>query len=126
MWSSVPAVQVIVWRVLHSLRHEGWPQDLLDMLFLDEETLAWAKEGFSDDDTTTENIVHKDSNGTVLHAGDTVVLIKDLDVKGGGFTAKRGTTVKGILLVQDNPGQIEGKVNGHQIVILTRFVKKSL
>ena len=46
-------------------------------------------------------------------------------MKGGGFTAKRGTAVRGIGLVHDNPGQIEGRVNGQQIVILTQFVKKS-
>jgi protein PhnA len=70
-------------------------------------------------------VTHKDSNGTILQAGDTVVLIKDLDVKGGGFTAKRGTAVRSITLVEGNAEQIEGRVNGQQIVILTKFVKKS-
>jgi len=125
MWSTVPAVQVMAWRILNSLRHEGWPQDLLDMLYLDDETLAWAKATAGEDESAGEKVIHKDSNGTVLQAGDTVVLIKDLDVKGGGFTAKRGTAVKGITLVEDNASQIEGKVNGQQIVILTQFVKKS-
>lgn len=126
MWSTVPAVQVMAWRLLNELRHEGWPQDLLDMLYLDDETLAWAKATLKEvDDVTDEKIIHKDSNGTLLQAGDTVVLIKDLDVKGGGFTAKRGTAVRGISLVEDNAKQIEGKVNGQQIVILTQFVKKS-
>jgi protein PhnA len=126
MWSTVPAVQVMAWRLLHSLRHQGWPQDLLDMLYLDDETLAWAKAvEQSGGSIESEKVIHKDSNGTVLQSGDTVVLIKDLDVKGGGFTAKRGTAVKGISLVEDNPAQIEGRVNGQQIVILTQFVKKS-
>jgi protein PhnA len=70
-------------------------------------------------------VKHIDSNGTVLEAGDTVTLIKDLNVKGAGFTAKRGTAVRGISLVADNPEHIEGRVNGQQIVILTKFVKKS-
>jgi protein PhnA len=125
MWSTFPAVQVLVWRMLNQLRQEGWPQDLLDMLYLDDETLAWAKDVVSDEDVTGEKILHKDSNGTLLQSGDTVVLIKDLDVRGGGFTAKRGTAVRGITLVEDNAGQIEGKVNGQQIVILTQYVKKS-
>ena len=43
MWSTVPAVQVMAWRMLTRLRAEGWPQDLLDMLYLDDETLEWAK-----------------------------------------------------------------------------------
>lgn len=124
MWSQVPAVQVMAWRMLTRLRAEGWPQDLLDMLYLDDDTLAWAKatgEGVSDEDT----IKHLDSNGAVLSAGDTVTLIKDLNVKGANFTAKRGTAVRNISLVPDNPEQIEGRVEGQHIVILTQFVKKS-
>jgi protein PhnA len=125
MWSTLPAVQVMAWRLLKQLRQEGWPQDLLDTLYLEDETLAWAKDGGNEDIQVEERVVHKDSNGTVLQSGDTVVLIKDLDVKGGGFTAKRGTAVRGIMLVEDNAGQIEGRVNGQQIVILTQYVKKS-
>jgi protein PhnA len=124
MWSQVPAVQVMAWRMLTRLRSEGWPQDLLDMLYLDDETLAWAKASGEGDDNE-DAIKHLDSNGAVLEAGDTVTLIKDLNVKGANFTAKRGTAVRGISLVPDNAEQIEGKVNGQQIVILTRFVKKS-
>ena len=124
MWSQVPAVQVMAWRMLKRLSTEGWPQDLLDMLYLDEGTQAWAEatgEWKSDEDT----VKHVDSNGAVLEAGDTVTLIKDLNVKGANFTAKRGTVVRGISLVEDNPEHIEGRVNGQQIVILTKFVKKA-
>lgn len=124
MWSTVPAVQVMAWRLLNRMRAEGWPQDLLDMLYLDEETQAWA-EATGEGIDPEERVVHRDSNGAELKAGDTVVLIKDLNVKGGGFTAKRGTAVRNISLVHDNPEQIEGKVNGQQIVILTQFVKKN-
>jgi len=121
MWSQVPAVQVMAWRMLTRLRGEGWPQDLLDMLYLDDETLAWAEAGAESEESSVK---HLDSNGAVLEAGDTVTLIKDLDVKGSSITAKRGTAVRGIRLVQDNPEQIEGRVGGQQIVILTKFVKK--
>ena len=124
MWSQVPAVQVIVWRMLKRLSAEGWPQELLDTLYLDESTQAWAQatvEGASDE----VGIKHVDSNGTVLNAGDAVTLIKDLPVKGARFTAKRGTVVRGISLVSDNPEHIEGRVSGHHIVILTKFVKKA-
>jgi protein PhnA len=121
MWSQVPAVQVMAWRMLTRLSAEGWPQDLLDMLYLDEETLAWAQSDSSDDEDT---VTHKDSNGAVLAAGDTVTLIKDLDVKGTSFTAKRGTPVRNISLVASNEEHIEGRVNGTQIVILTKFVKR--
>lgn len=121
MWSQVPAVQVVAWRMLNALSAEGWPQDLLDMLYLDDDTLNWAKAGYVDADS---DVKHLDSNGALLAAGDTVTLIKDLTVKGANFTAKRGTAVRGISLVADNAEHIEGKVNGQQIVILTKYVKK--
>jgi len=124
MWSQVPAVQVMAWRMLTRLRGEGWPQDLLDMLYLDDEALTWAK-ATAEGESTEDAVKHVDSNGAVLEAGDTVTLIKDLNVKGGGFTAKRGTAVRGISLVADNPEHIESRVNGQQIVILTQFVKKT-
>jgi len=123
MWSQVPAVQVMAWRMLKRLSAEGWPQDLLDMLYLDEETLVWAEATEQGDDEDT--VKHVDCHGNVLATGDTVTLIKDLNVKGGGFTAKRGTAVRGISLVADNAEHIEGRVNGQQIVILTQFVKKA-
>lgn len=124
MWSQVPAVQVMAWRMLTRLSAEGWPQELLDMMYLDDETLAWAKAG-GDGEAEEDVVKHLDSNGAVLEAGDTVHLIKDLNVKGANFTAKRGTAVRNISLVPDNPEQIEGRVEGQQIVILTKFVKKS-
>jgi len=89
---------------------------------LEDDTQAWAEatgEGSQED-----AVVHKDSNGAVLQNGDSVVLIKDLKVAGGGFTAKRGTAVRRISLVADNPEHIEGRVEGQQIVILTKYVKK--
>ncbi len=124
MWSPVAAVQVMAWRILTRLGDESWAQDLLDMLYLDDETLAWAKKGLLPVNTEDE-IRHLDSNGALLQAGDTVTLIKDLNVKGANFTAKRGTAVRGITLVSNNPEQIEGRVNGQRIVILTQFVKKA-
>ena len=124
MWSQVPAVQVMAWRMLTRLRNEGWPQDLLETLYLDDETLNWAQ-ATGEAETAEDEVKHLDSNGALLEAGDTVTLIKDLNVKGANFTAKRGTAVRGISLVADNAEQLEGKVNGQQIVILTKFVKKS-
>jgi protein PhnA len=123
MWNQTPAVQVLAWRMLSRLSAEGWPQDLLETLYLDDEVLHWAK-ATAKDHSSENNTKHLDSNGTRLEAGDNVTLIKDLNVKGTNFTAKRGTAVRGISLVADNPEQLEGKINGQQIVILTRFVKK--
>jgi protein PhnA len=124
MWSQVPAVQVMAWRMLTRLSAEGWPQELLDMLYLDDDTLAWAKAGAPSTGSSDE-IKHLDSNGVVLEAGDSVTIIKDLNVKGSSLVAKRGTAVRNISLVRDNAEQIEGRVEGQQIVILTKFVKKS-
>lgn len=121
MWSPTPAVQVAAWRLLTQLNEEIWAQDALEMLYLDEELLKWAKHGLN---TNTEQAPTKDSNGNTLQAGDNVVIIKDLDVKGTSFVAKRGTAVRGISLT-DNPEHIEGRVNGTRIVILTKYVKKS-
>ncbi|SDR80365.1 PhnA domain-containing protein [Christiangramia echinicola] len=123
MWSTVPAVQVMSWRMLNRLKSEGWPQDLLDMMYMEDDVKEWAKAGIQEE--SAENvIIHKDSNGAVIEAGDTVVLTKDLNVKGSSLTAKRGTAVRRVSLVHDNAEQIEGKVEGQQIVILTKFVKK--
>jgi len=126
MWNTEPAVQVMAWRLLTRLSSgssEVWPQDLLDMLYLEDDIKKWAEAGLEDseesDDTPT-----KDSNGTTLIAGDTVTLIKDLVVKGAGFTAKRGTIVKNISLT-DNPKHIEGRVNGTRIVLVSAYLKKS-
>lgn len=124
MWSEVAAVQVVAWRMLNRLRSEGWPQDLLDMMYLDEDMLAWAAatgEGKVDDGSPK----HVDSNGVELFSGDSVVLVKTLKVKGSSLEAKRGVAVRNISLVHDNHEQIEGRVEGQQIVILTQYVKKT-
>lgn len=120
MWSTVPAVQIVSWRMLKQLSSETWALDLLDMLYFEDDMLSWAEAGLQ----SGGNSPTFDSNGTELKSGDTVTLVKDLDVKGGGFTAKRGTTVKKISLT-DNPEQIEGRVNGVRIVLLTKFLKKA-
>jgi protein PhnA len=125
MWSTTPAVQVMVWRLLNALKTESWAQDALDQMYLDEDTLKWAQATSLDKSTAAPLFKHTDSNGTELLNGDTVVLIKDLEVKGANFTAKRGTTVKNIILDSNNSDYIEGKVNGQKIVIITKFVKKS-
>ncbi|HBP22739.1 MAG TPA: PhnA protein [Planctomycetes bacterium] len=124
MWSETPAVQVLAWRMLKRLSGtEGWARELLDMLYLEPETQSWAEAGVAEE-AEEAAVRHVDSNGSELAAGDTVVLVKDLNVKGGGFTAKRGTAVRNIALVSDNPKHIEGRVEGQRIVILTQFVKK--
>ena len=122
MWSEIDAVKVVSWRMLTRL-NTSWTQNLLDMMYMEDDTLKWAKA--SGEGVEGMDVKHRDSNGVIISQGDTVVLIKDLDVKGAGFTAKRGTAVRNVNLVNDNPEHIEGKVNGQKIVILTQFVKKS-
>lgn len=123
MWNENAAVKVVSFRMLHHLKAEGWPQDLLDMIYLDESELEWAKQEIEEENPNA--IVHKDSNGAVLNHGDSVTVIKDLNVKGSSIVAKRGTAVRNITLVNDNAEQIEGRVEGQHIVILTQYVKKN-
>ena len=113
-WSVEPAVQIAVWRKLGEIG-EAWATDSQMGMMMEPDVAGRAAAVF---------LVHKDANGAVLTTGDTVVLIKDLPVKGAGFTAKRGTAVRGISLVQDNADHIEGRVEGQRIVILTEFVKR--
>lgn len=123
MWSTVPAVQVVAYRMLHQLKAEGWPQDLLDMMYMEEEVREWAKAGITEE-SSGKGLIHRDSNGVVLEAGDSVVLIKDLKVKGSSMVAKQGTAVRRISLDHENEKYIEGKVDGQQIVLVTDYVKK--
>ena len=121
MWNENLPVQIVAWRMLSRLKK----LDLLDMMYLDEEALEWAKATGEGEEEDENKIVHKDSNGVILQDGDSVVLIKDLDVKGAGFTAKRGAAVHNIKLVWDNAEHIEGRVENQHIVILTQYVKKT-
>jgi protein PhnA len=123
MWSEIPAVQVMSYRLLQALGN----QELLDMMYLEDDLKTWADSEKINAGGADESgvVVHRDSNGTILAEGDTVTLIKDLDVKGAGFTAKRGTIVKNIHLT-DDAKFIEGKINGTQIVLVTAYMKKSL
>lgn len=118
MWSEVPAVAVMSYRLLKALGRE----DLVDMMYMEDDVKSWAEAGLSG---TSDNVVVRDSNGVVLNAGDSVVIIKDLDVKGAGFTAKRGTTVRNITIPHDVADHIEGRVNGTKIYLKTEFLKKA-
>jgi len=123
MWNPEPAVQVMAWRLLSKLSAtESWAQDLLDTMYLEPEVLSWA-ESNSAASVEDDSAPTFDNNGARLYAGDTVTLIKDLDVKGAGFTAKRGTLVKNIMLT-NNPKHIEGRVNGIRLVLVADFMKK--
>ena len=123
MWSEVPAVQIVSWRMMNRFRNESWASENLDMMFLDEQNLAWAK-ATGDHESDGSVDLHKDCNGNLLQDGDIVVLIKSLDVKGSTLNAKLGTVVRNIRLVKNNTEQIEGRIESQQIVILTKYVRK--
>ncbi|HRA72184.1 MAG TPA: PhnA domain-containing protein, partial [Flavobacterium sp.] len=119
MWNEHIPVQVVSWRMLSRLRNN----ELLEMMYLDEDTLAWAQAtGEGEDDEN--KVIHRDSNGVILSTGDSVVLIKDLKVKGSSMVAKQGTAVRNIRLDHENAEYIEGRVDGQTIVIITQYVKK--
>ena len=123
MWSEHQAVQVAAWRMLSRLKNEGWPKDLLDMMYLEEDVLEFAKSTGEGEDEEGK-IIHRDVNGVILNTGDSVVLIKDLKVKGSSMIAKQGTAVRNIRLDHENETFIEGKVGPTRIVIITEYVKK--
>jgi protein PhnA len=101
----------------------GWSQGLLDMMYLSSDDLEWAKalgDGVEDD----IKLIHRDVNGVILKSGDSVVLVKDLKVKGSSMTAKQGVAIRRISLDHENDNYIEGKICGQNIVIITKYVKK--
>jgi protein PhnA len=118
IWNAEPSVQALSYRILHASKGEEWANDIINSVELDEAVIDWALSAFE----TVE--VHKDSNGTSLANGDTIVLTQNLNVKGTSFTAPKGTIVRKIRLVPGNTEQVEGKINDQMIVLLTKYVRK--
>ena len=76
-------------------------------------------------ETEDEEIIVKDAHGNVLANGDSVVVIKDLKVKGSSSTLKQGTKIKNIRLTDDE-GLIECNADGMKgLVLKTEFLKKA-
>ena len=123
IWSEVPAVAALSWRMLNRLKGESWALEALEGALLDKAVLALAgsPKGRSVNETASAVV---DSNGATLSDGDCVTLIKDLVVKGANFTAKRGTMVKNIRLGFD-PTHVEGRVNKQTIMLKTCFLKRA-
>lgn len=65
----------------------------------------------------------KDCNGNILSNGDSVIVVKTLDVKGSPLVIKKGTKVKNIRLT-DDANEVDCKVNGTRVVLKTIFLKK--
>jgi protein PhnA len=119
IWNTEPSVQALSYRILYGNKGQDWADDILNSVEPDEEVINWALSAYQVQE------VHKDSNGTVLANGDTVVLTQQLNVKGASFMAPKGAIVRKIRLVPENAEHIEGKINDQTIVILTKFVRKS-
>jgi protein PhnA len=92
------------------------------MMYLEEDEQKLADSAIN---AEANKVVFRDANGVELKAGDSIVILKDLDVKGAGFTAKRGTTVTKISLPNDMDDHVEGRVNGVKIFLKTEFIKKA-
>ena len=118
MWSEVSAVKVMSYILWNRLERA----DMTDMMYLEEAEQKLADAAINAD---ANKVVFRDANGVELKAGDSIVILKDLDVKGAGFTAKRGTTVTRIALPNDMDDHVEGRVNGTKIYLKTQFIKKA-
>ncbi|MFM2047944.1 MAG: hypothetical protein RI955_490 [Bacteroidota bacterium] len=122
IWNEMPAVQALSYKILTKLKSTDWAAETLDSVFLEEAIINWAN---AEDELDAAKIIHKDAYGVVLASGDTVILTQNLNVKGANFIAPKGTIVRKIKVVAENAEQIEGKIEGDTIVILTKFVRKS-
>lgn len=122
MWSEHEAVKIMAWRMLNRV-NQSWAEDMLGMMYMEDDTLELAKAA-GDGEVDENQIIHRDVNGVVLDTGDSVVLIKDLKVKGSSMVAKQGTAVRNIRLDRNNSEYIEGKVGPTLTVIVTMYVKK--
>ena len=106
------------------------PQCTLENTYLDGANFVCADCGFEwprgGEAPEQGNLVVRDSNGNTLAEGDTVVVIKDLKVKGSSIPLKQGTVIKNIRLVEDDAEHIEGnsdKIKG--LVLKTCFLRKA-
>lgn len=79
-------------------------------------------------DVSSDDVaVIKDANGNVLSDGDSVIVIKDLKVKGSSSSVKQGTKVKNIKLIHDSADghDIDCRIDGFGAMKLkSEFVRK--
>ena len=106
------------------------PQCGLDNTYPDGALLVCADCGHEWDpsaaDTAGTNVVVRDCNGNPLAQGDTVVVIKDLKVKGSGIPLKQGTMIRNIRLVDGDAEHIEGHSEKiRDLVLKTCFLRKA-
>ena len=82
----------------------------------------WSQQ--ASEDGGADALVVKDANGQVLSDGDSVVLIKDLKVKGTSTTLKVGTKIKGIRLVGGDHA-VDCKTDTGSFLLKAEFLKKA-
>ncbi|MCF6189341.1 MAG: PhnA domain-containing protein [Cocleimonas sp.] len=119
MWSEIAAVQVMSWRILNRLNGLGlgWPDELLEMLYIEDDVKKWAMANMRPVDEPTVDI-----NGVPFTVGCSAVMTKDMYITGANFTAKRGAVVKNIGLTNKSTS-IDGNLNGFRIVLGTGYLK---
>lgn len=78
----------------------------------------------ADETAEADTKVVKDSNGNILQDGDSVILIKDLKVKGSSIVLKKGTKAKNIRLV-DADHDVDCKIDGQSFSLKSEFLKKA-
>ena len=106
------------------------PQCTLENTYPDGDNFVCADCGFEWPQTAAEAAdeegerIVKDANGSVLQNGDTVVLIKDLKVKGSSTTLKQGTKIKGIRIV-DGDHEIDCKTDAGQMLLKACYLRKA-
>ena len=111
MWSENSAVKVLTYRLLKKL----WRNDLLDMMYMEDNELAWAE---------AEQEELRDSNWNILKTWDSVSVIKDLDVKWAWKTLKKWTTIKNIKACEV-PWHVACKVDWFwNLYLKVEFLKK--
>ena len=94
-----------------------------EMIICPECAHEWSKDGASNEESA---LIIKDAHGTILTDGDTVVVIKDLKLKGSSAVIKGGTKVKNIRLNFESDHNLDCKVDGIGAMGLkSEFVKKA-
>ena len=109
---------------------QNCPQCTLDNTYPDGANMVCADCGFEwpmqvdEVDQADESAIVKDANGNVLADRDTVVLIKDLEVKGSSITLKMGTKVKSIRLVGSGDHEVDCRMDAGNFMLKACFLKK--
>ncbi len=110
------------------------PQCTLENTYPDGDNYVCADCGFewpiAGDESATEaerdgeRKVH-DANGNLLASGDSVVLIKDLKVKGSSTTLKVGTKIKNIRIVGSGDHEVDCRTDAGNIMLKACFLRKA-